>query len=106
MTVIKLTFAFFALLLIVRAWGVRDVIALECSHPTLPSASDALISSDTVETSIVEVDSWDGITPADLDDNIHYVFNPKSKTPKTTFIFLPGGNSDPVAYAPAAHQMA
>jgi hypothetical protein len=61
--VIKLTFAFFALL-IVCAWGVRDVIALECSNPTLPIASDAVLTSD-----------------------IKVAFQ-KAKKPQTTFPFL------------------
>ena len=77
MKIKKLTVAFFALL-IVYVCGVGNVIEVECSHPSLPIASDALVTSDEVEVSIVEVDSWDGTTPAEADDNIYYAFMPKS----------------------------
>ena len=92
--------------LIVCICGVGNAGTTKCSHETLEIASDSLLSSDEVEVSTVEVDSWDGTTPADSDDNIYFSFMPKNTIPKTAFIFLPGGNSDPVAYAPAAHQMA
>ncbi len=105
MKIKKLTVVLCALL-IVYAWGPGDAGALDCSHPTMPVALDALQTSDAVEVSIVEVDSWDGKTPAEADDNIYYVFSPKDSTPDTAFIFLPGGNSDPEAYAPAVHQIA
>jgi hypothetical protein len=72
----------------------------------LAVASNYLLTSDVVEVSTVEVDSWDGITPAEADDNIYYVFKPKNKEPEAAFIILPGGNSAPAAYAPAAHQIA
>jgi len=93
-------------LFIVVSLGKGNGLAIECSHPALPEASDALLRSDEVEVSTVEVDSWDGIAPAEADDNIYYAFRPRNTAPTTAFIFLPGGNSDPVAYAPAAHQMA
>ena len=105
MKIKSLTVVFFTLLL-VYVCGIGNVIAVECSHPALSIASDALVTSDEVEVSIVEVDSWDGTSPADADDNIYYAFTPKNTAPVTAFILLPGGNSDPKAYAPAAHQIA
>ena len=92
--------------LIVFLYGVGNVTAIECSHPSLPIASDALVSSSTVRVETVEVDSWDGLSPAEPDDNIYYAFEPADKKPTTGFIILPGGNCDPKAYAPAAHAIA
>jgi len=92
--------------LIVYLYGVGNVTAIECSHPSLPEALDALESSDDVTVETVEVDSWDGLSPAEPDDNIYYVFVPKGTVPRDAFIILPGGNCDPKAYAPAAHAIA
>ena len=105
MKIKKLTVVFLPLL-IVYVCGFENVVAIECSRQALPIASDALITSDEVEVSIVEVDSWDGTTPAEADDNIYYAFIPKYTAPVTAFIILPGGNTYPKAYAPAAHQIA
>jgi hypothetical protein len=92
--------------LIVFLYGVGNVTAIECSHPSLPIASDALVSSSAVRVETVEVDSWDGLSPAEPDDNIYYAFVPKGTVPRGAFIILPGGNCDPKAYAPAAHAIA
>jgi len=105
MKIKKLTVVFFTFL-IVYVCDIGNVIALECSHTSLPIASDFLITSDEVEVSTVEVDSWDGTTPAETDDNIYYAFLPKNTAPVNAFIILPGGNCDPRAYAPAAHKIA
>ena len=86
--------------------GSHPVSAIECLRAPLPPALDALTSSNTVEVSTVEVDSWDGTTPAPADDNIYYTFEPKNMEPKVGFIILPGGNCDPRSYAPAAHAFA
>jgi len=87
-------------------YGVGNVTAIECSHPSLPIASDALVSSSAVRVETVEVDSWDGLSPAEPDDNIYYVFVPQGTVPRDAFIIFPGGNCDPKAYAPAAHAIA
>ena len=92
--------------LIVCLYGVGNVTAIVCLHPSLPIASDALVSSSAVRVETVEVDSWDGLSPAEPDDNIYYVFVPKGTVPRDAFIILPGGNCDPKAYAPAAHAIA
>ena len=92
--------------LTVFLYGVGNVTAIECSHPSLPIALDALVSSSAVRVETVEVDSWDGLSPAEPDDNIYYAFEPADKKPTTGFIILPGGNCDPKAYAPAAHAIA
>ena len=86
--------------------GFHVANAVECLRPPLPEALDALTSSAAVAVSIVEVDSWDGDTPAPLDDNIYYAFAPKHKQPGAGFMILPGGNCDPRSYAPAAHAIA
>ncbi len=86
-------------------WSLR-VGAIECLRPPLPEALNALISSTAVDVSIVEVDSWDGTTPAPADDNIYYAFEPKKTGATVGFIILPGGNCDPRSYAPAAHAIA
>jgi hypothetical protein len=101
----KLTGVLFASL-IMCLYGVGNVTAIECSHPSLPIASDALVSSSAIRVEIVEVDSWDGLSPAEPDDNIYYVFMPKGTVPRDAFIIFPGGNCDPKAYAPAAHAIA
>jgi hypothetical protein len=105
MKIRRLTVVLFASL-IVCLYGVGNVTAIECSHPSLPEALDALESSDDVTVETVEVDSWDGLSPAEPDDNIYYVFVPKGTVPRDAFIILPGGNCDPKAYAPAAHAIA
>jgi len=92
--------------LTVFLYGVGNVTAIECSHPSLPIALDALVSSSAVRVETVEVDSWDGLSPAEPDDNIYYAFEPADKKPTTGFIILPGGNCDPKAYAPVAHAIA
>jgi hypothetical protein len=86
--------------------GSHVANAVECLRPPLPEALDALTSSAAVAVSIVEVDSWDGITPAPLDDNIYYAFEPKFIEAQVGFMILPGGNCDPRSYAPAAHAIA
>ncbi len=86
--------------------GSDCVNAIECLRPPLPEALDALTPSTAVEVSIVEVDSWDGETPAPFDDNIYYAFMPKKTVPRVGFMILPGGNCDPRSYAPAAHDIA
>ncbi len=105
MKIRRLTVVLFASL-IVCLYGVGNVTAIECSHPSLPEALDALESSDDVTVETVEVDSWDGLSPAEPDDNIYYVFVPKGTVPRDAFIIFPGGNCDPKAYAPAAHAIA
>ena len=86
--------------------GFHGANAIECLRPPLPEALDALTSSATVAVSVVEVDSWDGATPAPEDDNIYYAFIPETTPPTVRFIILPGGNCDPRSYAPAAHAIA
>jgi pimeloyl-ACP methyl ester carboxylesterase len=86
--------------------GASGARAVECLRPPLPEALDALTSSAAVAVSIVEVDSWDGETPAPPDDNIYYAFAPKHTKPGAGFMILPGGNCDPRSYAPAAHAIA
>lgn len=83
-----------------------NTAAVECLRPPLPEALDALTSSSTVEVSRVEVNSWDGTTPAPVDDNIYFAFVPKKTVATVGFIILPGGNCDPRSYAPAAHAIA
>jgi hypothetical protein len=85
--------------------GSPSVNAIECRAP-LPPALDALTSSNTVDVSTVEVDSWDGANPAPVDDNIYYAFTPNKTVPTVAFIILPGGNCEPRSYAPAAHAIA
>ncbi len=80
--------------------------AVACQRPPLPQALDALASDSVVAVSRVEVDSWDGTTPAPADDNIYYAFEPKRAVETVGFIILPGGNSDPRCYAPAANEIA
>jgi pimeloyl-ACP methyl ester carboxylesterase len=80
--------------------------AIECIRAPLPPALDALASDSAVAFSTVTVDSWDGATPAPVDDNIYYAFTPKKTAPTVGFIILPGGNCDPRSYAPAAHAIA
>jgi len=80
--------------------------AQECSHPALPEAYDALSSNNAVNVTTVTVEYWDGISPAPEDDNLYYLFSPKNSQPTTGFIILPGGNCDPVAYAPLARSIA
>ena len=87
-------------------FGSHTVNAIECLRAPLPPALDALTSSNAVAVSTVEVDSWDGTTPAPIDDNIYYAFMPKKTVPTVGFIILPGGNCDPRSYAPAAHAIA
>jgi hypothetical protein len=106
---IKTLKAVFLTALIVCLYGVGNASALGCLHPTLAIALDSLESSDEVEVTTVEVASWEtGASPteADPDDNIYYSFMPKNTTPKTAFIIIPGGNSDPEGLAPTAHQIA
>ncbi len=91
------------LMALVGASGAR---AVECLRPPLPEALDALTSSAAVAASIVEVESWDGTTPAPPDDNIYYAFEPKFIQAQVGFMILPGGNCDPRSYAPAAHAIA
>jgi len=105
MKIKKLAVVFFSAL-IVCVCSVGNVNAIECPHASLAEASDYLLTSDEVEVSTVEVDSWDGTTPAETDDNIYYSFTPKDSAPVTAFIILPGGNSDPKAYAPLAYRIA
>ncbi len=92
--------------LIVCLYGVGNVTAIECSHPSLPEALDALESSNGVTVETVEVTSWGYGDPPSEDDNYYYAFEPAGKKPTTGFIILPGGNCDPRAYAPAAHAIA
>jgi len=87
-------------------FGSHTVNAIECLRAPLPPALDALTSSNAVAFSTVEVDSWDGTTPAPADDNIYYAFMPKKTVPTVGFMILPGGNCDPRSYAPAAHAIA
>ena len=87
-------------------FGSRTVNAIECLRAPLPPALDALTSDSEVAFSTVEVDSWDGTTPAPADDSIYYAFEPKNTVPTVGFIILPGGNCDPRSYAPAAHAIA
>jgi len=87
-------------------FGSHTVNAIECLRAPLPPALDALTSDSAVAFSTVEVDSWDGATPAPIDDNIYYAFMPKKTVPTVGFIMLPGGNCDPRSYAPAAHAIA
>jgi hypothetical protein len=82
------------------------VSASACIRAPLPPALEALVSNSTVAVSTVEVDSWDGTTPAPADDNIYYAFMPKKTVPTVGFIILPGGNCDPRSYAPAARDIA
>jgi hypothetical protein len=100
----KLIIASLSLFMVLLGSHVAN--AVECLRPPLPEALDALTSSAAVAVSIVEVDSWDGITPAPLDDNIYYAFAPKHTKPGAGFMILPGGNCDPRSYAPAAHAIA
>ena len=105
MKIRRLTVVLF-LSLIMCLYGVGNVIAIECSHPSLPEALDALESSYDVTVETVEVTSWGFDDPPLEDDNYYYAFEPADKKPTTGFIILPGGNCDPKAYAPAAHAIA
>jgi len=87
-------------------FGAHPVSAIECLRAPLPPALDALASDRAVDVSTVEVDSWDGATPAPADDNIYYAFMPQKTVPTVGFIILPGGNCDPRSYAPAARDIA
>jgi len=98
--IIASTFVFMAF------FGSHPVNAIECLRAPLPPALDALTSDSAVAFSTVEVESWDGTTPAPIDDNIYYAFMPKKTAPTVGFIILPGGNCDPRSYAPAAHAIA
>jgi pimeloyl-ACP methyl ester carboxylesterase len=82
------------------------VNAIACIRAPLPPALDALASDSAVAVTTVTVDSWDGTTPAPVDDNIYYAFEPQRTVPTVGFIILPGGNCDPRSYAPAAHAIA
>ena len=100
----KLIIASISIFMVLLGFHVAN--AIECLRPPLPEALDALTSSATVAVSVVEVDSWDGATPAPEDDKIYYAFMPKKTPPTVGFIILPGGNCDPRSYAPAAHAIA
>ena len=76
-------------------FGSHPVNAIECLRAPLPPALDALTSDRVVDVSTVEVDSWDGTTPAPADDNIYYAFMPKKTVPTVGFIILPGGTATP-----------
>lgn len=99
------TFVLFVVLMIFFC-SFGNVAAIECSHPSLPGALDALESSDDVTVETVEVASWGFDDPPLEDDNYYYAFEPADKKPTTGLIILPGGNCDPKAYAPAAHAIA
>jgi pimeloyl-ACP methyl ester carboxylesterase len=87
-------------------FGCHTANAIACIRGPLAPALDALVSDSEVAFSTVTVDSWDGAAPAPADDNIYYAFEPKKTAPTVGFIILPGGNCDPRAYAPAAHDIA
>jgi pimeloyl-ACP methyl ester carboxylesterase len=95
-----------AALFVILFFGFTSIEAVECLRPPLPQALDALISDSAVAVSILEVNNWDGTTPAPADDSIYYAFKPKKTLPTVGFIILPGGNCDPRCYAPAAHDIA
>jgi hypothetical protein len=105
MKIQRLTFVLFVLLMIFFC-SFGNLAAIECSHPSLPEALDALESSDDVTVETVKVTSWGFGEPPSEDDNYYYTFEPADKKPTTGFIILPGGNCDPKAYAPAAHAIA
>ena len=92
--------------LVFMAYVSLTIDAIACVRAPLPPALEALVSNSTVTVSTVEVDSWDGATPAPADDNIYYAFMPKKTVPTVGFIILPGGNCDPRSYAPAARDIA
>ena len=105
MKIQRLTFVLFVLLMIFFC-SFGNLAAIECSHPSLPEALDALESSNDVTVETVEVTSWGEGNPLSEGDNYYYAFEPADKKPTTGFIILPGGNCDPKAYAPAAHAIA
>jgi len=105
MKIRRLTFVLFVLLMIFFC-SFGNLAAIECSHPSLPEARDALESSNDVTVETVEVTSWGEGNPLSEGDNYYYAFEPADKKPTTGFIILPGGNCDPKAYAPAAHAIA
>ena len=92
--------------LVFMAYVSLTIDAIACVRAPLPPALEALVSNSSVTVSTVEVDSWDGATPAPSDDNIYYAFMPKKTVPTVGFIILPGGNCDPRSYAPAARDIA
>lgn len=97
---------FVAVLCYLAFFCLRNTGAVECLRQPLPEALHDLTSSTAVEVLEVEVNTWDGNTPAPADDNIYYTFMPKKTVPTVGFIILPGGNCDPRSYVPAAHAIA
>ncbi len=72
------------------------------SSPALPAALDAMETDNDVTVEVVRVENWGRKD----DRNFYYVFRPASDNQTKAFIFYPGGDVDPRAYAPPLRAIA
>jgi len=84
--------------------SLTDDITTIDVHETLPEAFDALVSTDKVEVSSQCQD--EECLMQMMENKETFDFTPLDAEPTKGFIFYPGGNVDPRAYAPSALALA